>query len=84
MSNQDQFITLVLAMREAQKAFFETKARSAMMEAVKYETRVDAWLQNFIADKVQLEMWNRSVKSSETPGAYNVSDEEQTKQGGAA
>ncbi len=74
---------MVANMRAAQKAFFENKKRGDMMEAIKWETRVDAWLQNYIADKVQLELWTRSMSTDETPGAYNVGDEKEKEQGGA-
>lgn len=37
--------------------------------------RVDIWIQKHIAEKVQLELWTRSVKGSEVPGAYNVDHE---------
>jgi len=71
-------ITLVIAMREAQKEFFETKKRGAMMEAIKYETRVDAWIQNYMAERVQLEMWAQAVKTDEVRGYYDVGDEGET------
>jgi len=84
MTTHEEFITMVLAMREAQIEFFETHRAGALAEAKKYETRVDAWLQKHISEKVQLELWVRSVKSSESPGVYDVDrDDKKTEEGEA-
>jgi len=80
----DQFITMVLKMREAQKAFFEGKKRGDMMEAIKWETRVDVYLQNYVAEKVQLELWTCAMRTDETPGAYNVEHESKAEETGGA
>jgi len=75
----EQFITAVIAMREAQKEDLEKHTRTSMMERVKYEIRVDAWIKNNIADQVQLEMWTAAMKTDESPGAYNVVHDDETK-----
>ena len=75
-------ITMVIAMREAQKEYDEQPTRSNLAERNKNEMRVDTWIQKHIAEKVQLELWTRSVKSSETPGAYNVDHEIEKEEAG--
>ena len=80
----DEFVTLVMKMRAAQKEFFETKTRSAMKVAVKLETQVDQYLERYISEKVQLEFWSRSMRTDEEPGAYNVTHEETADGGGGA
>lgn len=79
-----EFIKLVASMRAAQKEFYEMRTRSAMMLAIKLETQVDQYIQRWTAEKVQLEMWARSMQTDETPGVYNVADETKTQDGGAA
>ena len=74
----EQLINLVIALREAQKADENRRTRATVAEREKCETRIDNWISNYFADKVQLDLWTRSVKSSETPGVYNVTDEEET------
>ena len=71
----EQLITLVIALREAQKADENKRTRATVAEREKYETRIDNYISNYFADKVQLSLWTRSVKSSETAGAYNVGNE---------
>lgn len=80
----EQLITMVIALREAQKADIEKRTRATMAERQKCETRVDIWIAHHIAECVQLDLWSRSVKSSETPGAYNVTDETEAENGCAA
>ena len=81
MSSHEEFITMVIALREAQKEFEEKHTHQSMMDRIKYEQRVDVWIQKHIAEKVQLDFWTRSVKGSEMPGVYDVGHgdkEEQT------
>lgn len=83
MSAHDDFVTMVMKMRAAQKDFFETKKRSSMVIAVKLETQVDQFLEKYVSEKVQLEMWARSMQTDEMPGVYNVANETKTEQGSA-
>jgi hypothetical protein len=80
----DQFVTLVIKMRAAQKEFFEHKRRGDMMIAVKLESQVDRWLEGYVSEKVQLDMWSRSMRTDETPGAYNVGHDGETEESGGA
>lgn len=75
MSSTEEFITLVTVMREAQKDADENPTRGNMNEKQKRELRVDAWIQKHVAEKVQLELWTRSIATNETRGVYNVGDE---------
>ncbi len=83
----EEFVGLVIAMREAQRNYFElathldgcTRAhqlRRALQAAKAAEQKVDAWIQQYLAERVQLEIWTRGVKGSESPAAYNVAREE--------
>jgi hypothetical protein len=81
MTTYEEFVTMVLAMREAQREDADLHTRKTQVEKEKLETRVDTWLQKYIAEIVQLDFWNRSVKGSEMPGVYDVNhddDKEQT------
>jgi hypothetical protein len=80
----EQFITMVIKMRAAQKEFFENRTRGNMMIAVKLESQVDRWLEGYVSEKVQLEMWSRSMRTDETPGAYNVEHDGETEESGGA
>ena len=80
----EQLITLVIALREAQKADENKRTRATVAEREKYETRIDNYISNYFADKVQLSLWTRSVKSSEEPGVYNLTDETKEKNEGSA
>jgi hypothetical protein len=80
----EQFITLVAAMRDAQRSYFDLRTRSLLAECKRLEQRVDEWLQNYTAEKVQLEMWSRSMRTDETPGAYNVEHDGETEESGGA
>ena len=75
----DELITLIIMMREAQKEDLERHTRTSMMERTKYETRVDMYIQRYMAERVQLDLWTRSTKSTEEPGAYNVDQDDQAK-----
>jgi hypothetical protein len=87
MNALDEFVTLVCDMREAQREWFDfathldvPRSREQRADVLKRakaaEQKVDAWLQKYTADRVQLEMWKRDVKGSELPGVYNVTREE--------
>lgn len=80
MTTHEEFITMVLAMREAQRELEERPNESTRREVVKLSTRVDAWLQKYISEKVQLDFWTRSVKGSESPGVYDVGDDGEKEQ----
>lgn len=84
MTSQEEFITMVVKMREAQRDYKEQATRGNLAVQVKCETKVDEWIQRHIAERVQLDLWTRSVKSSELAGAYNVTDETNAEEGGAA
>lgn len=75
MTTHEEFITMVLAMREAQRELEEKPTESTRREVVKLSQRVDAWLQKYVTEKVQLDLWTRSVKGSESPGVYDVGDD---------
>lgn len=72
MTTHEEFITMVLAMREAQRELEERPNESTRRELVKITARVDAWLGRYISEKVQQDFWTRSVKGSEEPGVYDV------------
>lgn len=72
MTTHEEFITMVLAMREAQRELEERPTETTRREVVKLSTRVDTWLQKYVTEKVQLDFWTRSVKGSESPGVYEV------------
>lgn len=80
----EEFVTLVVKMREAQKLYAEQATRANLADLKKWETKVDEWIQRHIAQKVQIELWTRSVKSSELPGVYDVGHETQETKGSAA
>lgn len=80
----DDFIRLVASMRAVQKEFEEHNTRSSMVLKVKLEQKVDEYIQRWTAEKVQLDLWSRNTKSTEEPGVYNVTDEKQKTEGGAA
>jgi hypothetical protein len=73
----DDFVTLVIAMREAQREFFETHNKSLIAECKRLETKVDTWIQKYLAERVQLDLWTRAIKGSETPGVYTVAHDEE-------
>ncbi len=83
MSSTEEFITLVVKMREAQRDALEKPTTPNYRERLKWEQKVDEWIQRHIAEKVQLDMWTRSVKSSELAGVYNVDDETKNEEGSA-
>ena len=72
MTTHEEFITMVLAMREAQRELEERPNETTRREVVKLSTRVDTWLQKYVTEKVQLDFWIRSAKGSEEPGVYDV------------
>lgn len=84
MSPSEEFITLVVKMREAQRDYKEQATRGNLAVQVKTETKVDEWIQRHIAERVQLDLWTRSVKSSELAGVYNLTDEEDAEQIGGS
>ena len=63
MTPTEEFITLVTVMSEAQKDADENPTRGNMNEKQKRELRVDAWIQKYVAEKVQLELWTRSIEA---------------------
>lgn len=76
----EDLITMVIALREAQKEFEERHTHQAMVDRIKYEMKIDKFIQQYMADQVQLEMWTRSVKGSESPGVYDVGDDGEKEQ----
>lgn len=75
MTKQEEFIKRVVAMREAQRAYENSRTRPNENAMRKCETLVDEWLIEYTAEKVQLELWSIAAKTDETPGAYNVTHE---------
>ncbi len=84
MTAYDELVTKVIAMREAQRAREEHPTRSNEAECKKYEMRVDTFCERYLAERVQLDLWTRSMQTDESAGAYNVSDEKKKQEGGAA
>jgi len=70
-----EFVTMVLAMREAQREDDDGHSQALHVERVRCETKVDFWLERYLAKQVQLDLWTRAVNSSEEPGSYNAADE---------
>jgi len=70
-------ITLVIAMREAQKAHEEKPTRTTLAEKEKTELRVDMFIQNYFADIIQLGMWEKGLakKTDDVHAVYNAHDE---------
>lgn len=83
MTKQEQFITLVAKMRDAQRLRAENPTRANIRAQEDAEYKVDEWLLEYTADKVQLELWSRSSQTGEMSGAYNVTHESEEKKGGA-
>ena len=71
-------------MREAQRANEEHPTDKKRKAAAAAELAVDKWLERNVAELAQLGMWERSVKSSEVAGVYNVRDEEKAAANGNA
>lgn len=80
------FIKLVATMREAQQDYEESHARELDAARKKAETKVDEWLLEYMAERIQIEMWSRGESkpgssvsfrhmTDEESGAYNVTDE---------
>jgi hypothetical protein len=66
------FVMLVEIMREYQRADDEQHTRLTAKARAKAEEAVDKWLDRHQQEVSQLDLWTRSVKHSETAGAYNV------------
>lgn len=88
MIKQEEFAQLVLEMREAQREWFDfathldvPRSRQERQDALKRvkaeEKKVDAWLQKYLGERVQLDMWARNVKGSEVAGVYEVPAKEE-------
>lgn len=80
MTKQEEFIKRVVAMREAQRAYENSRTRPNENAMRKCETLVDEWLIEYTAEKVQLELWSIAAKTDETPGAYNVTHGDEEKE----
>lgn len=88
MTKQDVFIQLVISMREVQREWFDfathldvprsrQERQDALKRAKEAEQKVDAWLQKYLSERVQLDMWARNVKGSEVAGVYEVPAKEE-------
>lgn len=84
MTAYDELVTKVIAMREAQKAYEEQPTRGNDAERKKCEMRVDTFCERYLAERVQLDLWSRMMKTDESAGAYNVTDETKKQESGAA
>lgn len=73
----DQLITLSIALREAQKLDDEHSTRATLAERKKWELRMDNWIANHMADKIQLDLWTRgeAKKTDDVHTVYNAHDE---------
>ncbi len=80
----EQFITMVAAMREAQRDYFDNPSHKKLALCKKLEARVDLWLQKHTAELVQWDMWSRAVQTGEVQGAYNVGHESEAEENGGA
>lgn len=62
MTTQDnsveRFIEMVGRMREAQRAYFETKSNKALRDSMSFEKMVDAWLVARRIDMQKLAKWS--------------------------
>lgn len=84
MSSHNNLITLVVELREAQKEDKDLHTQKTYVERMRCEARLDDWIDKYMAEIVQLELWKGSSKTDETPGVYNVTDESETEEGSAA
>ena len=82
MSSHEELINLVIALREAQKAELEKRTHQNMVERQRMEMKIDRWILGYMAECAQLDLWTRSTKGSEIPGAYNIASEAETKKEG--
>ena len=83
MASHNNLITLVVELREAQKEDEGRHNKTTFIERKRCEARIDEWLEKYMAEIVQLDLWSRSSKTDETPGAYNVTDDSKTEEGSA-
>jgi len=72
-----EFINLIIALRKAQKEDDEKHLRSTAATRVRIETRVDAWILNYTMKRDQLDLWKQHHQTDETPGAYNVTHDDE-------
>jgi len=80
----DNFRGLVLKMRTAQKKYFRSPSAFGLEECKRLELRVDKWLERNAQDQVKLQSYAQGKPLVELPGIYNVRDETETDEGGAA
>ncbi len=73
----EQLITLIIALREAQKLDAEKSTRATLAERKQCELRVDNWIANYMADRIQLDLWTRGEvkKTDDVHTVYNANDE---------
>jgi hypothetical protein len=76
----EEFVTMVAAMREAQREYFDKPSRAGLAECKRLEAKVDRWLEQHTRELAQLDMWARVMKTDELPGVYNVAHEEPTEE----
>lgn len=69
------FRELVTKMRKIQKQYDKGPSKFLFIERKRLEDAVDRWLEKNTREAESLASWERSVKSTEMPGAYNLSDE---------
>ena len=79
----EQFITLVAKMRDVQRMAQDAPTRTNVKAREDAEFKVDAWLQKHMAELIQFEMWSHPQQTDEVPGAYNVTHDTETEEGGA-
>jgi hypothetical protein len=70
------FRELVTKMRKIQKQYDKGPSQFLLIEKKRLEESVDRWLEKNTREVESLAAWERSVKSTETPGAYNVPRDE--------
>lgn len=86
-----EFTELVISMREAQREYFALEDKDGVgvtghhfrlvsQRRKAAEQKVDAWIQRYMAERVQLDLWTRSAKGSEGPGVYNATRDEEVEQ----
>jgi hypothetical protein len=70
----EQLINMIIALREAQKLHEEKPTRATLLEKQKCELRMDNWIANYLAERVQLDLWTQGKpkKTDELLAVYTA------------
>lgn len=74
------FITMVAKMRDAQRAARDQPTQANLKICEDLEYKVDAYILKNIAEQINFMNWIESVRTDETPGAYNVTHGDEEKE----